>query len=510
MRKSLMSRLSIGIAIVAIMVSCTKKSSEYTNAIPADASAVIGINFQALVDKSGVSNEDKQKLIDMMKSELSANTFQHVEGIIKDGGASGVSVKDPMYIFASNALSSGAAVMKVSDIDKLNKTFEVMTSEKIIPEPTQADGYKLVKLEGRAICAFNESMLLVTEGRDSEKIVSDLMNQDNDDSIVRNPYFQSMLKKKGEITFFFNMDALPGMYKRQMNISMGDTSDVDPKEIGITGGLSFEKGKISLNAEMVSENEKVKEMIKRQKDISGKLNETFLTNFPLSTLMYVSFNVNGEKLYELLQENKEFREGLSLEKAEKIKEVFSAFNGDISAGLINVTMSDMPTFTVYAEAKSGVALEALYTAKSELGLGRSEDIVKLGENEYVFKSRQMNVFFGYKDKFMYATNDELIYKNIGKKENKSLKDAVYASNMKGQHQYMVIDMKSILELPAIKMVAAMGGREAGMYLNMASKVSYFEIIGGGDRQTTMNLWLADKDTNALKQIIDLAKQYAGI
>lgn len=510
MRKSLMSRLSMAIAIVAILASCTKKSSEYTHVIPADASAVIGINFQSLVDKSGVSNDDKQKLIDMMKSELSANTFQHVEGIIKDGSASGLSVKDPMYIFTSSQLPSGGAVMKVSDIDKLNKTFEVMTSEQIVQEPTQADGYKIVKLQGRAVCAFNESMLLVTEGRDSEKIISDLLNQSNDDSIVRNPYYQSMLKKKGEITFFFTMDALPNMYKRQLNVSMGDTSEIDPKEIGFSGGLSFEKGKIALNAEMVSENEKVKEMIKKQKDISGKLNETFLANFPLSTLMYVSFNVNGEKLYDLLQENKEFRESLSLEKAENIKEIFSAFKGDISAGLINVTMSDMPTFTAYAEAKSGVALEALYAAKSQLGLGSSEDIVKLGDNEYVFKSRQMNIFFGYKDKFMYATNDELIYKNIGKKENKSLKEAAYASNMKGKYQYMVIDMKSILELPAVKMVAAMGGREAGMYLDIASKVSYFDIVGEGDNQTTMNLWLTDKETNALKQIIDLAKQYAGV
>lgn len=33
----------------------------------------------------------------------------------------------------------------------------------------------------------------------------------------------------------------------------------------------------------------------------------------------------------------------------------------------------------------------------------------------------MNVFFGIKDKQMYATNDELLYKNIEKAADKSIK-----------------------------------------------------------------------------------------
>lgn len=509
MKKSLISRLSMLVIMVACMASCTKKASEYTNVIPADASAVIGIHTQSLVDKSGVSDADKQKLIDAMKSELNAATFQHVEKIIKDGSASGLSTKDPIYIFTSSQLSSVAAVMKVSDVEKLNKTFEIMASEQITEPVAQKPGYNLVKMQGSGICAFNESILLITESRD-EKIVSDLMAQSADESIAQNVNFQSMLKKKGDITFFCTADALPSMYKSQMNLTFNRIKNVDPKELGVAGGLSFEKGKITLHTEVFSENEEVKKELKKQSGFSGKLNETFLANFPVSTLMYMSININGEKFYDLLQENSDFREALSLDKAEKIKAVFDSFKGDISGGLINVTMSEMPTFAVYAEAKSGIALETLYDAKADLKLSRSEDILKLGKDEYVYKSRQMNIFFGYKDKYMYATNDELIYKNIGKKENNSLKDAAYASNMKGKNQYVVVDMKAILDLPAVKMVSAMGGREAAMYIDMASKISYLEAIGEGGNQSIANLWLVDQDTNSLKQIIDLIKQYAGV
>ncbi len=46
----------------------------------------------------------------------------------------------------------------------------------------------------------------------------------------------------------------------------------------------------------------------------------------------------------------------------------------------------------------------------------------------------MNIFYGIKDKQMYATNDELLYKNVGKAVDKSIKDTPYASDMKGKNR----------------------------------------------------------------------------
>ena len=95
--------------------------------------------------------------------------------------------------------------------------------------------------------------------------------------------------------------------------------------------------------------------------------------------------VKGEGLYNLLSENQEFRSTVSIAKADEVKELFSSFNGDISAGLINVTMNSAPTFLAYADEKNGKALEALYKNKQALGLKKGEDIVELGKDEYVYK-----------------------------------------------------------------------------------------------------------------------------
>jgi len=67
-------------------------------------------------------------------------------------------------------------------------------------------------------------------------------------------------------------------------------------------------------------------------------------------------------------------------------------------------LNSVPTFAAYADAKNGNALKALYDNKKQLKLGKNEDIIQLGENEYVYKSRATNVFFGIR-KFLPFISD---------------------------------------------------------------------------------------------------------
>lgn len=121
----------------------------------------------------------------------------------------------------------------------------------------------------------------------------------------------------------------------------------------------------------------------------------------------------------------------------------------------------------------------------------------------------MNVFFGVKDNQMYATNDELLYKSIGKDVDKSVKDAPYFSDMKGKNAFIALNAGAALELPIVKMLVGFGGEEVKTYFNLASNVSYLSFSSEGET-SEVDLCLKNKDTNALKQIIDFAKQFAGM
>ena len=76
-------------------------------------------------------------------------------------------------------------------------------------------------------------------------------------------------------------------------------------------------------------------------------------------------------------------------------------------------MNSAPTFMMYADVKNGNALETIYKNKQSLGLKRGEDIMQLGKDEYVYKTKGMNIFFGIKDNKCMLPMMKLLYKNVG-------------------------------------------------------------------------------------------------
>ena len=515
MAKKTISRLSVLAVLIVFLAACSK-TSEYTNVIPADASVVASINLKSLASKAGLDDKEneaaKQKVLEALKSGMNAATFQQLEKVMKNPGESGIDVESSFYVFSSSSFPYPTVVGKVNNEDNLHASLDVMAKEQICQPISEADGYSFTTMNG-GLLAFNNSTVLIvnvsgtTQTEKAKEAITNLLKQTADNSIVKSGAFQKMEKQKSDINFLASMEAIPATYRNQ--ISMGLPTEVKAEDITLVGGLNFEKGKIALKTENYTENEAVKALIKKQMESFGKANNTFVKYFPASTLMFVNLGIKGEGLYNLLSENKEFRNTVSISKADEVKELFSSFNGDISAGLINVTMNSAPTFIVYADVKNGNALEALYKNKQVLGLKKGEDILELGKNEYVYKSKGMNVFFGIKDKQMYATNDELLYKNIEKAADKSIKDAPYASEMKGKTVFMAINAEAILELPVVKMLIGFGGEKFRTGSEMLSKVSYLSVSSEGET-SEIDLCLKDKDVNALKLIVDFGKQFTGM
>ena len=448
MAKKMISRLSVLAVLIVFLAACSK-TVEYTNIIPADATVVTSINLKSLASKAGLNDKEneaaKQKVLEALKSGMNAATFQQLEKVMNNPSESGIDVEAPVYVFTSPSFPYSTAVAKIKSEDDLHASLEIMVKEQICQPINEAAGYSFTTMNG-GLVAFNNSAVML--------------------------------------------------------ISVKGTSQIEKAKEGITNLLK-----------QTTDNSIAKsgafQKMEKQLEAFGKANNTFVKYFPASTLMFVNLGIKGEGLYNLLSENKEFRNTVSISKADEVKELFSSFNGDISAGLINVTMNSAPTFIVYADVKNGNALEALYKNKQALGLKKGEDILELGKNEYVYKSKGMNVFFGIKDKQMYATNDELLYKNIEKAADKSIKDAPYASEMKGKNVFMAINAEAILELPVVKMLIGFGGEKFRTGSEMLSKVSYLSVSSEGET-SEIDLCLKDKDVNALKLIVDFGKQFTGM
>ena len=181
------------------------------------------------------------------------------------------------------------------------------------------------------------------------------------------------------------------------------------------------------------------------------------------------------------------------------------FEDDFTFGMVNFTLDKLPSLLAYATVKDGAPLKALLNnPELKKQLGRGNDIVQLEEYRYVWKSRNFNLFFGVQDKQFYATNDELLYKNLFKKCDPSVAQNAYAADMKGKSSFAVIDMEAVCQLPIVKMLAGMGGNKYATAFAAIDGISYLKSESSGET-VSVSLQLKDKETNALKQIVELAK-----
>ena len=510
MKKNLFFHFSVLAMLIVLISACSSKKPEYTNVIPSDASQVIAVNLKSLADKAGTKDKETkealQKLTDALKSDMNAATFQQLEAVLKDPAKSGVDVNAPIYVFNAPSFPYTTMVAKVQSEDDLLK-------EEIISHVAEADGYSFAQINKRALLAFTPTTLMMvnyTGTSQLEKVkegIPALLKQTGENSINSNTAFKKMQKQDGDINMLISPSSLLSAYANPLNY--GISHNIDLKDLKMLGSLSFEKGKIELKVESYTENTELKALFEKQIKSTCPIENTFLKYFPKSTLALFSIGINGEEFYNVLQENEQFRNDFSITKAAEVKDLFSAFHNDLTIGLINVTMNSNPSFLAYASVKNDAPLKALYEKKSELGLKRGEDIVKLNENEYVYKSRAINIFFGIRDKQMYATNDELLYKNACKTADPSAKETDFASSLKGKRTAFVINAEAVLDLPVVKMLAGFGGQEYSTYYSLLGNISYLEAVGNEDK-ATVTLQLKNKNINALKQIVDFIKQFAGM
>lgn len=519
MKKSLFLHLSVLAVLVVSVISCSPKTAEYTNAIPADATKVVSINLKSLAEKAEINDKENKealtKLTDAMKSGMNASTIQQLEAVIKDPSKSGLDITAPVYFFSAPAFDYPTVVAKVSNEDDLKSFFEA-TQKDILNSPvTAGDGYSFVQAGKQILLTFNASTFLAVSYKDAAQLdkvkegIARLLKQTEEKSINKSLAFKKMQKLNGEVNLLISPSATHSIVAKQFNF--GIPKGIDLKDLMSLASLSFEKGKIEIQIENYTEDPELKAIIEKQLKGTCPIENTFLKYFPKTTIALCSIGLNGEEFYYAIQENELFRNELSDIPIAGLKDMFNAFQNDLTLGLINVTMGKSPSFLAYATVKDKAFLKNLYEKKGKLGLKSGEEIVKLNEDEYVYKSRPFNVFFGVRDKQMYATNDELLYKDICKKTDPSAQDADYASSLKGKCFALVINAEAVLDLPVVKLLAGYGGAEYKMYYSLVSKISYLETTNDSDsHKSAFTLQLKDKNVNALKQILNFVKEFAGM
>ncbi len=508
--------LSVIILLIILITGCTKKM-EYTSVIPADAYIVGSADAVALAEKSGLLTESKSakdKILTILQHGISPDAFKQVEKILSSPKESGLDLESRIFMFTASDFLYPAWVIKVDNNSKLTTTLDFLAKEQFATQVDKRDGYSYSIIDNTKIIAYNDNSAIITAvnnvGEMSDLIfsIAKLMKQDAANSIESVPAFKKMSKEHEDIDFMASLAAIPEIYSQQLKSSLL-APDIDLKDISAIGKLNFDKGKVVLKFEYFTEDKDVQELINKQTEATKELSREYLGYFPESTIAYASVGANGKAMYSLILDNKDLRDMMPSANSKVAKEVFDAFDGDISVAITDVNMNANSSFLAYAAVDDTDILNVLYTNKDSI-LTTGQQVTKLGDNAFIFEMGNFKAYYGIKGNTMYATNDTRFLDNICKEINPSLKEADFVKDLRGKNFFLIINIGSILELPMIKMVASMGGEEYQMYYHFASMIDYFEMSNAIDNVSEMKLILKDKDTNALKQMIDFARQFIGM
>ncbi|WP_071145391.1 DUF4836 family protein [Bacteroides ihuae] len=493
-RKKIYHFLALTVLIV-FLAACSSKT-EYTNIIPADASAVASINLKSLAEKSGLNDQEnkdvKQKLMDAIKSGLNATAFKQVEKIVNDPAESGLALNEPIYCFSSRALPYPTLTIKVTDVDKVRTTLDAMASEQVCKPVAKGDGYDFTTFTDGSLCAYTEGALVVvlsvesTQLETTKKTVTRLMKQEADKSVSKNKGFIKMKEQKGDLIFFASMQDLPTTYTQQ--IGFGLSEEMDMSQLFVLGSFSFENGKISMKYETYTENKELQAQLKKQQKAFGTLKASLTSYFPASTVAYIAVNAKGDEFYKLLSENSEFQNSFIGAERSEVKSLITHIDGEVAVAITNASLMGMPSFIAYAEINDEVAVKSLrkYAAISMIPM-----------------------YVGQSGKLAFITNDKALMAVAGKVQTDPLSNTSFAENIKGNSYYMAINTESLLKLPLVANMAGFG-EEFAMYQNLGSQISYIEMRGQKDGKGELNMTLKNKEKNALKQIVDFAKQFVGL
>jgi hypothetical protein len=338
--------------------------------------------------------------------------------------------------------------------------------------------------------------------------VSGLLGQDAKASMTTTKAFDKMNSRKEDVKFYASLLALPELYTQQLTMTLAG-SNVEKKDLAVVGGLNFGDGDIALQFTYYTESKEAEELLKKQAKASTTIDRDYISYFPKSTMAFASMGVNGKRLYDVLSENEELLDELPLLNSDTGKNMVASFDGDLSIGVTGISMDGTPTILAYAKVKNNSLLDVIYGGK-DFFLRQGESIEKKGKNEYIYKSQGMTLYYGMKKKNLYATNDKQLFDNICQDAKPSLGDADFVKDIKGKSFFAAVDIKTLLELPVLKMMLGLGNAETQMYYNLASKVDYVEMSNTTDGVSELRIVLADRKINSLRQIVTMVGQFVGL
>ena len=503
-KKLLRVTLVIGLLLLA---SCTPET-EYTHAIPKNASVVIGLEVDDMVHKAGLNGQEGEKVLTQLKAlvkgGLQGEASQLAERIIDQPSESGLSFNDKVYLFATPHAEAFGILAKVSDEGKLETLIEMLEKESIASPLREESGCQWTEA-GTALCAFNNgTFLLLQPSRGNASAMKgtllSLMRQKEGEGFCALPEFQKIETEGNDMASVMNLSAIP--HEMTTPLRMGLSADIRLEDIKYFITANFESGKVVVNSESLIQNPKILSFFDTMDQVIQPIQGKYLDYYQGNTLIWAGGKITGKELYHILSFNPTIKQKLDNPPLPvDVESIFSSIQGDIAIGF---DRKSSKKFLFYADVTNSDFLKTFEDLRPLLALtGGQITLDNVGPHDYMMDTYYGKYWFGVINNRLYVTTDRTWAEEVGRTYGVSIGRKPWASEVKTNRLYASLNMA---EIPKYR-TKVTGDSSIDYAINFLRGSCVFLNVSMTDwRHGKAELILKDKDTNFLEWLVSILKK----
>ena len=492
------------LAALLLLAACSPQT-EYTHAIPKNASVVMGMELDEMATKAGLNGATGEKVVaklkTLVKGGLQGDAAQLAERIIEHPAESGLSFDDKVYLFATPHTEAIAVLAKVTDEGKVETLLEAFEKESLATPLREESGCRWTQMGG-ALCAFNNGTFLLLQPSRGDAAgmkgtLLSLMRQEQGEGFSALPEFAKVKAEGNDMASVINLSAVP--YEWTTPLRMGLSSNLRLEDIKYFVAANFEQGRVVVNSESLIQNPMVLSFFDAMDKVMQPICGKYLDFYPGNTLLWAGGNIQGKTLYQMLCQNPTIKQALDNPLLPvDVEYIFSSIEGDFSIGF------DNQNYLLYADVTNSGFLKTFEDLRPLLALtGGQITLDNVGKDEYLMRTYYGNFWFGVKNNRLYVTNNGTWAEEAGRTYGASLAVKPWASEVKDNRLLASLNMA---EMANMRITLTGNASVDGAIQLVKSQCNYLNASMTDWRHGKAELVLKDKDMNLLQWLVGILEK----
>ena len=492
------------LAALLLLAACSPQT-EYTHAIPKNASVVMGMELDEMATKAGLNGATGEKVVaklkTLVKGGLQGDAAQLAERIIEHPAESGLSFDDKVYLFATPHTEAIAVLAKVTDEGKVETLLEAFEKESLATPLREESGCRWTQMGG-ALCAFNNGTFLLLQPSRGDAAgmkgtLLSLMRQEQGEGFSALPEFAKVKAEGNDMASVINLSAVP--YEWTTPLRMGLSSNLRLEDIKYFVAANFEQGRVVVNSESLIQNPMVLSFFDAMDKVMQPIAGKYLDFYPGNTLLWAGGNIQGKTLYQMLCQNPTIKQVLDNPLLPvDVEYIFSSIEGDFSIGF------DNQNYLLYADVTNSGFLKTFEDLRPLLALtGGQITLDNVGKDEYLMRTYYGNFWFGVKNNRLYVTNNGTWAEEAGRTYGASLAVKPWASEVKDNRLLASLNMA---EMANMRITLTGNASVDGAIQLVKSQCNYLNASMTDWRHGKAELVLKDKDMNLLQWLVGILEK----